>query len=87
MRGAQVAFGILLAPLMPRSLWLWMPWPLRYACVFKDTTSPIPELLGLEPLILDRGIGQVGPITVPQFVGDVVAPPPPHHHLEMISRL
>ena len=43
--------------------------PKVWICTFHDTT-----LLGLDGNVLDRGIGQVGSITIPDFIWDMLAP-------------
>ena len=45
-----------------------------WLCVFKDSTSPVVCLIGLTHEVLDRGIGQVGAIHVPEFIWDLLAP-------------
>ena len=48
--------------------------PQVWVCVFKDSTSPLPILVGLSHDVLDRGIGQVGSIPIPDFIWDALAP-------------
>ena len=51
--------------------------PLRgdvWSCVLRDSTSPITLLLSLDPFVLDRGLGPVGNITIPEFLWDLLAP-------------
>ena len=48
--------------------------PGTWAVVFKDLTSPKPELVVLSEEVLDRGIGEVGSINIPPFVWHAVVP-------------
>ena len=48
--------------------------PGRWAVVFKDSTSPKPELVVLFEEVLDRGIGEVGSINIPPFVWHALVP-------------
>ena len=57
--------------------------PEVWVCVLKDTSLLFLDFKGLEPLVLDRRIGQVGSIAIPQFIWDVPPPPP---DLEVIAR-
>ena len=45
-----------------------------WSCVLKDSTSPVTLLLGLDPAILEREIGPVGHIPIPEFIWDLLAP-------------
>ena len=45
-----------------------------WICIFKDTTSPIVILIGLDREVLNRGIGNVGYVAIPQFILGFVAP-------------
>ena len=45
-----------------------------WSCVLRDSTSPITLLLSLDPSVLDRGLGQVGNIPIPEFLWDFLAP-------------
>ena len=75
MRGARVAFDLTVNSFdnrVPEALDSLTPdvW----VCVFKDSTSPLPILIGLSHDVLDRGIGHVGSIAIPDFVWDILAP-------------
>ena len=48
--------------------------PEVWICIFKDTTSPITLLIGLDRSVLDRGIGQIGSISIPPFIWNFLAP-------------
>ena len=48
--------------------------PEVWICIFRDTTSPVTILVGLDPDVLNRGIGQIGSIPIPDFVWDLLAP-------------
>ena len=48
--------------------------PGTWAVVFKDSTSPKPELVVLSGEVLDRGIGEVGSINIPPFIWHAVVP-------------
>ena len=45
-----------------------------WSCVLRDSTSPITLLLSLRPSVLDRGLGPVGNIPIPEFLWDFLAP-------------
>ena len=45
-------------------------WPV----VFRESTSPKPILVGLSLDVLERGIGEVGSIRIPDFIWHAVAP-------------
>ena len=45
-----------------------------WSCVLRDSTSPVTLLLSLDPSVLDRGLGQVGNIPIPEFLWDFLAP-------------
>ena len=45
-----------------------------WSCVLRDSTSPVTLLLGLDLEVLDRGIGQVGNIPIPEFIWDPLTP-------------
>ena len=76
MRGARVAADLCVDSFDPRVLHaldalsqdVWL-------CGFKDSTSPVVCLIGLTHEVLDRGIGQVGAIRIPDFIWDLLAPP------------
>ena len=75
MRGARVAFDLTVNSFDNRVLEaLDSLTPDIWVCVFKDSTSPLPILLGLSHDVLDRCIGQVGSIAIPDFVWDMLAP-------------
>ena len=38
------------------------------SCVLRDSTSPVTLLLSLDPCVLDRGLGPVGNIPIPEFL-------------------
>jgi hypothetical protein len=42
--------------------------------VLRDSTSPVTLLINLNPKVLDRGIGLVGNIPIPEFNWDLLAP-------------
>ena len=42
--------------------------------VLRDSTSPVTLLLSFDPSVLDRGLGQVGNIPIPEFLWDFLAP-------------
>ena len=42
--------------------------------MLRDSTSPVTPLLSLDPSVLDRGLGQVGNIPIPEFLWDFLAP-------------
>ena len=42
--------------------------------MLRDSTSPITLLLSLDPSMLDRGLGPVGNIPIPEFLWDFLAP-------------
>ena len=46
-----------------------------WSCVLRDSTSPVTLLLSLDPSVLDRGLGPVGNIPIPEFLWDFLAPP------------
>ena len=48
--------------------------PEVWICTFCDTTSPITILVGLDHDVLNRGIGQIGYIPIPDFIWDFLAP-------------
>ena len=75
MRGARVAFDISVSSFDERVLQaLDALTPEVWICIFKDTTSPITLLIGLDRSVLDRGIGQIGPISIPPFIWNFLAP-------------
>ena len=45
-----------------------------WSCVLRDSTSPITLLLSLDPSVLDRGLGPLGNIPIPEFLWDFLAP-------------
>ena len=45
-----------------------------WSCVLRDSTSTVTLLLSLDPSVLDRGLGQVGNIPIPEFLWDFLAP-------------
>ena len=45
-----------------------------WSCVPWDSTSPITLLLSLDPSVLDRGLGPLGNIPIPEFLWDFLAP-------------
>ena len=45
-----------------------------WSCVLRDSGSPITLLLSLDPSVLDRGLGPVGNIPVPEFLWEFLAP-------------
>ena len=45
-----------------------------WSCVLRDSTSPISLLLSLDPSVLDRGLGPVGNVPIPEFLWDFLAP-------------
>ena len=45
-----------------------------WSCVLRDSTSPVILLLRLDPSVLDRGLGPVGNIPIPEFLWDFLAP-------------
>ena len=45
-----------------------------WSCVLRDSTSPVTLLLSLDPSVLDRGLGPVGNIPIPEFLWDSLAP-------------
>ena len=45
-----------------------------WSCVLRDSTSPVTLLLSLDPSVLDRGLGPVGNIPIPEFLWDFLAP-------------
>ena len=47
--------------------------PEVWICIFKDTTSPITLLIGLDRSVLDRGICQIGSISIPPFIWNFLA--------------
>ena len=49
-------------------------WGDVWSCVLRDSTSPVTLLLGLDPEVLNRGIGPVGNIPIPEFIWDLLAP-------------
>ena len=48
--------------------------PEVWVCIFKDSASPVTILIGLDPAVLDRGIGRVGSIQISDFYWDLLAP-------------
>ena len=46
-----------------------------WSCVLRNSTSPVTLLLGLDPEVLNRGIGPVGNIPIHEFIWDLLAPP------------
>ena len=44
-----------------------------WSCVLRDSTSPVTLLLSLDPCVLDRGLGPVGNIPIPEFLWDFLA--------------
>ena len=54
-----------------------------WSCVLRDSTSPVTLLLGLDPEILNRGIGPVGNIPILEFIWDLLAPPGLHTWLRV----
>ena len=57
--------------------------PEVWAAVFRESTSPKPILVGLSLEVLDRGIGDIGHISIPSFIWHAVAP---DDTLEIASR-
>ena len=49
-------------------------WGDVWSCVLRDSTSPVTLLLTLDPSVLDRGLGPVGNIPIPEFLWDFLAP-------------
>ena len=45
-----------------------------WSCVLRDSTFPVTLLLSLDPHVLDRGLGPVGSIPIPEFLWDFLAP-------------
>ena len=45
-----------------------------WSCVLRDSTSPVTLLFSLDPSVLDRGLGPVGNIPIPEFLWDFLAP-------------
>ena len=45
-----------------------------WSCAVRDSTSPVTLLLGLNPVVLNKGIGAVGNIPNPGFIWDLLAP-------------
>ena len=45
-----------------------------WSCVVRDFTSPIMILLGLDPEVMNRGIGAVSNILIPEFILDLLGP-------------
>ena len=45
-----------------------------WSCVLRDSTSPVTLLLSLDPSVLDRGLGPVGNIPIPDLLWDLLAP-------------
>ena len=45
-----------------------------WSCVLRDSTSPVTLLLSLDPSVVDRGLGLVGNIPIPEFLWDFLAP-------------
>ena len=45
-----------------------------WSCVLRDSTSLVTLLLSLAPSVLDRGLGPVGNILMPEFFWDFLAP-------------
>ena len=45
-----------------------------WSCVRRDSSSPVTLLLGLDPEILNRGVGPVGNIPIPEFIWDLLPP-------------
>ena len=45
-----------------------------WSCVLRESTSPVTLLLSLDPSVLDRGLGQLGNIPIPEFLWDFLAP-------------
>ena len=45
-----------------------------WSCVLRDSTSPVTLLLSLDPSVLDRGLGPVGNIPIPEVLWDLLAP-------------
>ena len=45
-----------------------------WSCVLRDSTSPVTLLLSIDPSVLDRGLGPVGNIPIPEFLWDSLAP-------------
>ena len=45
-----------------------------WSCVLRDSTSLVTLLLSLDPSVLDRGLGPVGNIPIPEFLWDFLAP-------------
>ena len=75
MRGARVAFDISMSSFDERVLQaLDALTPEVWICIFKDTTSPITLLIGLDRSVLERGIGQIGSISIPPFIWNFLAP-------------
>ena len=49
-------------------------WGDVWSCVLRDSTSPVTLLLSLDPSVLERGLGPVGNIPIPDFLWDFLAP-------------
>ena len=45
-----------------------------WLCVLRDSTSPVTPLLSLDPCVLDRRLGPVGNIPIPDVLWDFLAP-------------
>ena len=45
-----------------------------WSCVLRDSTSPVTLLPSLDPSALDRGLGPVGNIPIPEVLWDFLAP-------------
>ena len=45
-----------------------------WSCVLRNSTSPVTLLLSMDPSVLDRGLGPVGDIPIPEFLWDFLAP-------------
>ena len=60
---------------MTACLPLWTPWGGNvWSCALRDSTSTIALLLGLDPEVMDKGIGQVGHIPTIELIWHLLAP-------------
>ena len=75
MRGDRVAMDLGMVPLDESLLTaLDALWGHVWSCIPRDSNSPVTFLLGLDPKALNRGIGPVGNIVIPEFIWDSLAP-------------
>ena len=75
MRGDRVAFDLGMVQVDERVLSALHA--LRgdiWACVLRDSTSPVTLVIGLDHEVLDRAIRPVGHIPIPDFIRDLLAP-------------